>query len=75
LLALDLIVVGQLSNAGHGVRDRRVLILVSVLFGTAMDKTGLARRISYRILIVFRPTYSGILFAFVDRPRSLACLL
>jgi len=41
-------------------------ILVSVLFfGHAMDKTGLARRIAYRILLVFRPTYPGILAAFL----------
>ena len=41
-------------------------ILISVLFfGRAMDKTGLARRISYRILTVFRPTYNGIIFAFL----------
>lgn len=41
-------------------------ILVSVLFfGYAMDKTGLARRIAYRILLVFPPTYVGILSAFL----------
>ena len=41
-------------------------ILVSVLFfGTAMDKTGLARRLSYRILLIFPPTYLGILVAFM----------
>jgi di/tricarboxylate transporter len=41
-------------------------ILVSVLFfGTAMDRTGLARRISYRILLLFRPSYPGILTAFL----------
>jgi di/tricarboxylate transporter len=41
-------------------------ILVSVLFfGYAMDKTGLAKRIAYRILLVFPPTYTGILFAFL----------
>lgn len=41
-------------------------ILVGVLFfGRAMDKTGLARRISYSILLVFRPTYGGILLSFL----------
>jgi di/tricarboxylate transporter len=41
-------------------------ILVAVLFfGYAMDKTGLARRIAYRILLLFPPTYAGILFAFL----------
>ncbi|MFA6108479.1 MAG: SLC13 family permease [Candidatus Latescibacterota bacterium] len=42
-------------------------ILVSVLFfGYAMDKSGLARRIAYRILQVFPATYTGILFAFLS---------
>lgn len=41
-------------------------ILVAVLFfGYAMDKTGLARRIAYRILLLFPPTYPGVLFAFL----------
>jgi di/tricarboxylate transporter len=41
-------------------------ILVAVLFfGYAMDKTGLARRIAYRILLLFPPTYAGILAAFL----------
>jgi divalent anion:Na+ symporter, DASS family len=30
-----------------------------------MDRTGLARRISYRILLLFRPSYAGILTAFL----------
>jgi len=30
-----------------------------------MEKTGLARRISYRILLAFRPTYAGVLLAFM----------
>jgi DASS family divalent anion:Na+ symporter len=30
-----------------------------------MDKTGLARRIAYKILRAFRPSYAGILFAFM----------
>ena len=41
-------------------------ILVSVLFiGTAMERTGLARRLAYAILLFFRPTYGGILTAFL----------
>lgn len=41
-------------------------ILICVLFfGTAMDRTGLARRIAYRILLACRPTYPGILVAFM----------
>jgi di/tricarboxylate transporter len=41
-------------------------ILVSVLFfGTAMQKTGLARRIAYRILLLFPPSFAGISAAFM----------
>jgi di/tricarboxylate transporter len=54
------------STALAGFAAPAFWILVSVLFfGRAMDKTGLARRISYRILLTFRPTYGGILFAFL----------
>lgn len=62
-----LIVAGVPSNVAlGGYATGAFWILVCVLFfGTAMDKTGLARRISYRILLVFRPTYAGIVFAFM----------
>jgi di/tricarboxylate transporter len=54
------------SVALSGYASPAFWILLSVLFfGHAMDKTGLARRISYRILLVFRPSYAGILFAFL----------
>ncbi len=54
------------SVALAGFASSAFWILVSVLFfGYAMDKTGLARRIAYRILLVFPPTYTGILFAFL----------
>jgi di/tricarboxylate transporter len=54
------------SVALSGFAASAFWILVSVLFfGYAMDKTGLARRIAYRILLVFPPTYTGILFAFL----------
>jgi di/tricarboxylate transporter len=40
-------------------------ILVSVLFfGSAMERTGLARRVAYAILAQFPPTYVGIVTAF-----------
>ncbi len=54
------------SVALAGFASSAFWILVSVLFfGYAMDKTGLARRIAYRILLIFPPTYPGILFAFL----------
>jgi di/tricarboxylate transporter len=54
------------SVALGGFASSAFWLLVSVLFfGHAMDKTGLARRISYRILLLFRPTYTGILMAFM----------
>lgn len=54
------------SVALAGFASSAFWILVSVLFfGYAMDKTGLARRIAYRILLVFPATYAGILFAFL----------
>ncbi len=68
LLALGLLIIaGVPSNVAlAGFATGAFWILVCVLFfGTAMDKTGLARRIAYRILLLFRPTFSGILFAFM----------
>jgi di/tricarboxylate transporter len=62
-----LIVAGVPSNVAlGGFAGGAFWILVSVLFfGTAMDKTGLARRISYRILLVVPPTYAGVSAAFL----------
>ena len=40
------------------------LLLVVLFYGAAMQSTGLARRISFRILSWFPPTYPGILTAF-----------
>jgi len=40
------------------------LLLVVLFYGSAMQSTGLARRISFRILNWFPPTYGGILTAF-----------
>jgi di/tricarboxylate transporter len=62
-----LIIAGVPSNVAlGGFAGGAFWILVSVLFfGTAMDKTGLARRISYRILLIVRPTYAGVSLAFL----------
>jgi divalent anion:Na+ symporter, DASS family len=68
LLALGLLIIAGVpsSVALSGFATGAFWILVCVLFfGTAMDKTGLARRISYRILLTFPPTYAGILIAFM----------
>jgi di/tricarboxylate transporter len=68
LLMLGLLIIAGVpsSTALSGFASGGFWILVSVLFfGLAMDRTGLARRISYRILTLFPPTYSGILFAFM----------
>ncbi len=68
LLAIGLLVIAGVpsSVALGGFASGAFWILVCVLFfGTAMDKTGLARRISYRILLTFPPTYTGILVAFM----------
>jgi anion transporter len=54
------------ATALAGFSSSAFWILISVLFfGRAMEKTGLAKRISYRILLVFKPTYNGIIFAFL----------
>ena len=68
LLALGLLIIVGVPSAVAlgGFGSGAFWILVCVLFfGTAMDKTGLARRISYRILLTFPPTYAGILAAFM----------
>lgn len=68
LLMLGLLIIAGVpsSIALSGFASGGFWILVTVLFfGMAMDRTGLARRISYRILMVFPPTYSGILVAFM----------
>ena len=68
LMVLGLMLTARVpgSVALAGFASSAFWILVSVLFfGYAMDKTGLARRVAYRILLVFPPTYVGILFAFL----------
>ncbi len=68
LLAIGLLVIAGVPSgvALGGFASGAFWILVCVLFfGTAMDRTGLARRISYRILLTFPPTYAGILVAFM----------
>jgi anion transporter len=66
--ALGLLLVAKVppSIALAGFSSSAFWILISVLFfGRAMEKTGLAKRISYRILLIFKPTYNGIIFAFL----------
>jgi anion transporter len=68
VLTLGLLLAARVpaSVALSGFSSSAFWIVVSVLFfGQAMDKTGLARRIAYRILRTFRPNYTGILFAFM----------
>lgn len=68
VLALGLLILaGVPSNVAlSGYATGAFWILVSVLFfGTAMEKTGLARRIAYRILFLFRPSFAGISCAFM----------
>ena len=55
---------GQVALSGYASSAFWTLVCV-LFFGRAMDKTGLARRISYQILLVSRPTYRGVLFAFM----------
>jgi anion transporter len=66
--ALGLLLMAKVPpvTALAGFSSSAFWILISVLFfGRAMEKTGLAKRISYRILLVFKPTYNGIIFAFL----------
>lgn len=68
MLTLGLLMVaGVPSNVAlSGFATGAFWILVSVLFfGTAMQKTGLARRLAYRLLLLFPPTFVGISFAFM----------
>lgn len=55
---------GQVALSGYASSAFWTLVCV-LFFGRAMDKTGLARRVSYQILLVSRPTYRGVLFAFM----------
>ena len=55
---------GNVALAGFAASGFWILVAV-LFFGYAMDKTGLARRIAYGILLRFPPTYAGILGAFL----------
>ena len=68
ILTLGLLIVAGVPSgvALGGFATGAFWILVSVLFfGTAMERTGLARRIAYRILLLFPPSYMGISCAFM----------
>ncbi|MFO7691802.1 MAG: anion permease [Vicinamibacterales bacterium] len=68
LLTLGLLMIagvpGQVALSGFAASGFWILVAV-LFFGYAMDRTGLARRIAYRILLAFPPTYAGILGAFL----------
>lgn len=55
---------GQVALSGYASSAFWTLVCV-LFFGRAMDKTGLARRLSYQILLLSRSTYRGMLFAFM----------
>ncbi|MEW5983611.1 MAG: SLC13 family permease [Acidobacteriota bacterium] len=63
-LLMALGVPGSVALSGFAASGFWILVAV-LFFGYAMDKTGLARRIAYRILLLFPPTYAGVLFAFL----------
>lgn len=68
VLALGLLIVAKIppTAALSGFASPAFWLLLSVLFfGKAMEKTGLAKRISYGVLKIFPPTYNGIIFAFL----------
>jgi di/tricarboxylate transporter len=68
ILALGLLILAGVPSgvALSGFATGAFWILVSVLFfGTAMERTGLARRIAYRILLLFPPSFGGISGAFM----------
>jgi len=68
LMTLGLLMIagvpGNVALAGFAASGFWILVAV-LFFGYAMDRTGLARRIAYRILLAFPPTYTGILGAFL----------
>ena len=49
---------GQVALSGFAASGFWILVAV-LFFGYAMDRTGLARRIAYRILLAFPPTVRG----------------
>ena len=65
LMGLMVLVGVQPGLALSGFSGASFWILVCVLYyGCAMQKTGLAQRLSYYVLSLFPGTYNGILFAF-----------
>lgn len=64
-LALFMIVGVKSDLALHGFAVKPFWLVLGVLFyGRAMEKTGLAKRVSYLILGAFRPSYPSILLSF-----------
>src|SRR2546423_4214067 len=73
MMALMLLVPVKSALVLSGFAGPQFWILLCVLFyGFAMQRTGLAQRLSYYILSLFPPTYPGILFAFFAIGLTLA---
>src|SRR5258708_11721276 len=66
MLALLILAGVKPALAFSGFSSGQFWVLLSVLFyGFAMQRTGLAQRISYHLLSHFPATYPGVLFAFL----------
>jgi len=64
-LALFMAVGVKVDVALSGFAGKPFWLVLGVLFyGRAMEKTGLAKRVSYLILGLFRPSYASILLSF-----------
>lgn len=73
MMALMLLVPVKTPLVLSGFASPQFWILLCVLFyGFAMQRTGLAQRLSYYILSLFPATYPGILFAFFAIGLTLA---
>jgi anion transporter len=73
MMALMLLVPVKTPVVLSGFASPQFWILLCVLFyGFAMQRTGLAQRLSYYILSLFPPSYPGILFAFFAIGLTLA---
>ncbi|HEV3040986.1 MAG TPA: SLC13 family permease [Candidatus Angelobacter sp.] len=73
MMALMLLVPVKTPLVLSGFASPQFWILLCVLFyGFAMQRTGLAQRLSYYILSLFPATYPGILFAFLAIGLTLA---
>ncbi|HLJ89809.1 MAG TPA: SLC13 family permease [Candidatus Angelobacter sp.] len=73
MMALMLLVPVRTPLVFSGFSTPQFWILLCVLFyGFAMERTGLAQRLSYYILSIFPATYAGVLLAFLVIGTTLA---